>query len=813
MADVTSTARLIVTVEGENKIKALAAQIKALQGLSGSKRIGGVTGPAQMVAQNAAMKRAATQMMASQAITGRMLKPLQAQVQQTSKIVAPLVAQQAQLAKAQKATAADMLRAEKARAKAIARGRENYPAQAAAASGITDKLLRSIQKRNMGMSLEDARRAATGGTRQLPGLNKRDIATAVGQGWMTRAAGAAQLAAMAAKPAVAEAAAKAARSTPSARVASGGRSGRAGSLLAGAGTRAVGAIEGATGAWGVGALARGLGSAALAAVPLAAAAGSMAIGFKAANAQAEDLVTNTAKSLKSRREVDEVEARQAAGEAVFGPGYAGLEKRLPKMLSDQRAKRGIAGEKGLYGRLGLDPAHVKKMEAAGKKLDAYDIGQIFAKKREQLEAAVEGAKTPKAADAAKKRLAQFWKDVGLFGPELVRATAFGSEALAQFLQTQQQIQQAYGAGLVDEKQQLRDAQQNILLRSSIGSQFKEGMDRIGTQALPGVNQALAAFNQKMLELGPSVTTTIGQFARLGWEGIASSINSIDSSKLKTALDDLNKSLTGASWETLDTGLIASKLGTAMKAAWDAVDWSSSISAATAKLPSLVGTALKAAFEAGMTGLGDAIGEGVQNMINVWRKRLGLDEQGEPEGATPEERAAIEKKAAEERAAREAGITPEEYKRRMEAATPPVKRVDIQSDQTTVTQPTPAVTPAVPPTPGVTPAAPAAKPAPGAVPTTQAPSIVPDQTAFTNAGTAGGNAFSQAAASGITKAGSDGGAAFSKGINAAAIGGAIGTAAAAKISAAKVTVNVVGAGGSSGGNKTGTAPAGTDSTGD
>jgi len=244
MADVTSTARLIVTVEGENKIKALAAQIKALQGLSGSKRIGGVTGPAQMVAQNVAMKRAATQMAASQAVTGRLMKPMQAQVSQTAKIVAPLAAQQAALAKTtsnilktEKASAADMAKAQAARARVMARQKEVYPVNAAAASGITDKLLRSIQKRNLGMSEADARRAATGGTRQLPGINKRDIATAVGQGWMSRSAGAAQLAAMAAKPAVAEAAAKAARSTPSSRVAAGGRTGAAGKML---GRRATG---------------------------------------------------------------------------------------------------------------------------------------------------------------------------------------------------------------------------------------------------------------------------------------------------------------------------------------------------------------------------------------------------------------------------------------------------------------------------------------------------------------------------------------------------------------------------------------------
>jgi hypothetical protein len=798
MADVTSTARLIVTVEGEGKIKALAAQIKALQGLSGSKRIGGITGPAQMVAQNASMKRAATQMAASQAVTGRLMKPMQAQISQTAKIVAPLAAQQAALAKTtsnilktEKASAADMARAQAARARVMARQKEVYPTNAPAAAGITDKLLKSIQKRNLGMSEEEARRAATGGTRSLPKINKRDYAAAVGQGWMTREAAAAGVAALAAKPAVATAAAKAAAaaSTPSQRLAAGGRTGAAGKMLGGLGNKAVGAIESVGGAYGAGMLARGLGAASAAAVPLAAAAGTMAVGFKAANAQAEDLVTNTGKAMKKRREVDEIEARQAAGESVFGKAFESLEKGVPKLLSAQRAKRGIAGEKGIMGRLGLSQEQIVKAEKAGKKLDAYGIGEILAKKREQLEQAVTGAPTPKAKAAAQKKLDQFWKDVGLLPEGYTRAAAFGSKALEQNRKNQEEIQRSYGAGLADEKKQLQDAQNNILLRGQIASQFKEGMDRIGTFSMPGVNDALREFNAKMMQIGPGLSEALGRLSGIGWQAIAAGIKSIDGSWLATQLEKINVSLRDFKIEDM------------------------SVEGVTQQLQEQFNKMMKSAFE-GMTS-----GEGSANLADFIAKDF--TEKFWPsvmenirrlkEMALPEVKVDADQPVDEYDMQRRQAATKGEPPKVIEA---PGATVNIPEWKRPPEQLQPTVSSDFPggvPTPR---ARPTGAPQPPALPTTAAPGLVPDQGAFTAAGSAGGKAFSDAAASGITTAGSAGGKAFSSGINASQIGGAIGSAAAKVISAAKVTVNVQGAVNAAGGGGGRTAPAskGTDTSG-
>jgi hypothetical protein len=57
MADVTSTARLIVTVEGEDKVRKLAASLKALGAAGGTKRFGVGTGAGGLAAQMAGHQR------------------------------------------------------------------------------------------------------------------------------------------------------------------------------------------------------------------------------------------------------------------------------------------------------------------------------------------------------------------------------------------------------------------------------------------------------------------------------------------------------------------------------------------------------------------------------------------------------------------------------------------------------------------------------------------------------------------------------------------------------------------------------------
>lgn len=832
MADVTSTARLIVTVEGEGKIKALAAQIKALQALSGSKRIGGVSGPAQMVAQNVAMKNAASQMAATQLTTTRLMKPVIAQQAALAKTVAPLVAGQVATAKFVKAWTASAkpggamwpgggkmssrdqairagiiaeqaksLQAMKAAAgpmAAIARAQADWKAsrgpraggEAALLGKMSPGVIESIKKRNPGRTTEE-----------------------VLSGWAT---GLPPRADPKAAARTAKAEAKTAKLAEKVAEAHRAHLGKLGAGLVGR-TLGLGAVGGVA-AEGVGGLARVLGPAAVAAVPIAATAAAMAVGFRAANKQAESLVTNAGKAMKSHREIEEINARQLAGETVFGKGYGQLEKGVPKLLSAQRAKRGIAGEKGIMARLGLDPASVAAAEAAGKKLDAYDIGTILAKKREQLERAITGAPTPQAKADAQKKLDQFWKDVGLLPQAYTRAAAFGSEALEQNRKNQEEIQRAYGAGLANEKTQLAQAQQNVLLRGQINAQVQAGMDRIGTEAMPGANAALAAFNQKMMELGPSVTSTLGKFSSISWQAVADGINAIDTSKLKTAFDDLNKSLSGDGIK-LDGNAIAANVGKVIGTAFAEIDWSTiGIANSIKNLVPLIGSAIGGALSG--LGLDQSLGDGIDRMIADFKKQWKVKFGEGQEGATPAERADIEKKAEDERKAREAGISPDEYRRRMEATVPPVRQVTIKSDSTTVT-------PTTPTTPGAAvPAAPAAAPPAGAAaPAAGAPVLMPTpdltgaattaagafnttvQSGISEAGRAGGEAFSSAAKSGLSEAGSAAGSAFNSAVNASSIGQAIGAAAAAAISKATVTVNVAGAAGQAVGG--GGAPTGGD----
>jgi hypothetical protein len=829
MADVTSTARLIVTVEGEGKIAALAAQLKALKALGGSTRVGagGGVGLAQQMAtrraiatvgkqqagiakqQSGLTKQLAT-VSATQAVTGKLLAPMAAQQRTTAKLIAPLAAQQATLAKTVKPLAAGQAAIARVQqqwlaGRAMAARGARTPSQPPAPSGVTPGLMKSILERSPHLTA-----AQVAAAQAAPTIFPPSAAMLKAQAKAAKAAAKAAAAAQPPPP------------TPPRTSA-----GRRGGLRAPPVVPPVGPVLGPVArAAGLGAAGGVFARGAAAAAPLAGAVGALAVGFKAASSQAEELVTNQGRALKSRREIDEVEARRAAGEAVFGKGYETLEKRLPKLLSDQRAKRGIAGEKGLFARMGIDPAAVAKMEKAGKRLDTYDIGEIFAKKREQLEGAVAAAKTPKAAQAAQKKLDQFWKDVGLFGPEMVRATAFGSEALKNFRENQQQIQQAYGAGLADEKTQLRQAQANVLARANVGNQFKESMDRVGTIAMPGVNKALDALNTKMLDLGPAVSGTLGHFSRLGWEGIASSINSIDSSKFKTAMQDLQTMLAGETWETLDLSKVATGIGKALGAAFEGVDFSESIGKLSTKLgesiPDLLGTAVEGAF----TAMAENIGKGIDNMMIKWL----------PESMLSEEQIEEKRKRAADAAAKKAEedakkappvppqikpqeeLSPEEYERRLREAAPPLRRVDVQADNATIT--TPSVPLPTPKPPGITtPAVPAVPAAAAPLPVTQAPSIVPDvqpliaagtqagtnvgtaaAAGITSAGSQGGAAFSQAASAGITAAGAAGGAAFNAAVNGSAIGSAIGSAAAAIISSAKVSVDVSGAVAAAGGGR-------------
>jgi hypothetical protein len=835
MADVTSTARLVVTVEGEGKIKALAAQIKALQGLSGSKRIGAglsTTAAAAQTAvinrrvatvgkQQAAVSKQLATVSASQAITGKMLAPLAGQQKQTAKILTPLVAQQATLAKTQSDLTAGMLRAEKARAARLQRGREVFPEQAPAAAGITPSLLRSIKKRNLGMTEAEALRAATGGTRNLPKINKKDFASAAGQGWLTREAAAAGVAALAAKPAVAQAAAKAAggggkppKMTPSQRALTSFGAGAVSKTLAATG------VPAAVGA-GIGTLARGLGAASAAAIPLAGTVGAMAVGFKSANAQAEDLVTNTGKAMKSRREVDEVEARQAAGESVFGKNYEQLEKRIPKLLSEQRAKRGIAGEKGLFARVGLDPARVAKLEKAGKRLDTYDIGEIFAKKREDLEAAVAGAKTPKAAEAAKKKLAQFWKDVALFGPEMVRATAFGSEALKRNRENQQKIQDAYGKGLADEKTQLQQAQENALLRGQVGSQFKEFQDRIGTFSMGGVNEALAAFNAKMLQIGPGLSEAIGRLSGIGWSAIAAGIKSIDGGWLETQLQKINQSLRDFKIEDASVESITQQLqeqfNNAMKAGVEGM----TSGEGSAQLADIIAKDFKEKFwpsvlenirRLGLLDKPKTEAEQEADRAEAERQRQRLLERESEKpffGKEPEKPATFADRFNFPGAtidAPGANVEMPQWKRPPEALQPTVSRDFPGGVPLPTARPTGA--PAVPPT------GPVVMPAPDLTSAAQAAGSAFNttvQSGISAAGSTGGQAFSTAASAGLSTAGTAAGGAFNSAVNASSIGAQIGAAAAAAISAAKVNVNVnvAGAGTAGGGTRGSPGSAGTD----
>jgi hypothetical protein len=616
MADVTSTARLIVTVEGEDKIRKLLADLKKLGAAGGASKIGiggGKGGLGSLAASTAAthvaVKRAIAPAIAAGVATAKVVEKTASQQASVAKTVATIGATQAVTGKLMgkigegqsvlaKAVAplqtvtGGMAKAQAALAAVKGRAKELFPAQGPPATGITDKFIAAIRKRGaLGTDEEIRQRYANPPAATIP-LNKKELAKRAAMGLPPPGAAAG----------VAEGAAGA------------GGMGLAARLGVGAGVVTI------------------LGGAAVALGALAAAAGAVAVGAWAANKgldaaskSAKNIWDNMGRAKAQGKTVDELADRDALRDQLFGEKAEGFENRLPRLLTDQKRKKGILGDKGIFGTLGLDKKTMAEMEKKGE-ADATGVLTRIADKRFELEDKINAAKTPKQKAALEQKLRQFDKSFDLFAgkplADAVRGLPKGEAK--KFKDELKQVSDAFDEVVPKTtpkqlEQQAAAMQRAEFIRDQIAKKRDEAIGRITTPAAARFQEAKNAISA---QLSPIYSQIVGNIGRLALDAGTALLKMIPVDKLKAA-----GKVVGDYLKNLKVENIGAELGKLKDIIWNG------IRGAIATPDQTIWEGLKERFKEGLKSawdnqkavwtdvIGPAIGEGIksawQNQKDLW----------------------------------------------------------------------------------------------------------------------------------------------------------------------------------------------------
>lgn len=654
MADVTSTARLVVTVEGEDKVKKLAASLKALAGAGGTKKIGvggGATGLAsQMAATHIAVKRAiapaiaagavtakvmektagqqagiaktVATMSASQAITGKLMGQIGAGQAVMAKTVAPMMAAQtaaAKLAKAMPTSLAEgMAKAQAARAAIVGRGKEVFPEQAPGPSGMTAKMIAALRKNAHAQGTDDEIRAryAKPPAAAIP-FNKKELAQRAAMGVPAAGAG----------------------------LAEGGGIGIGGGLARlGLGVGVVGILGGAT----------------VALTALAAAAAAVSVGAWAANKgldeaskSAKNIWDNMGRAKAAGKTVDQLADRDALRDQLFGEKAAGLENRLPKLLTEQRQKKGIAGDKGIFGKLGLDRKTLADMEKKGE-ADATGVLERIGDKRAQLEDKIAAAKLPKQKAALEKQLGAFDKSMNLFlgKPLADMVRGLPRDEAKKFKNELKAVSDSFDKVVPKTTPKELEQQAARLQRAEfVAAQIAKKRDEaIGRTTTPAAARFQEAKNKITGALSPEYSQIVGNIGRLALDAGTALLGMIPTDKIKAAAGVVGNYLQNLKLEDIPGEF--TKLGTLIKdkvrgafATEDQDLWEGIKETLKGGLKSAfdnqadlwtgIGTKISSGLKAAMdsiqigdsfTGLGKLVTDAITNAIKAAKDALGLGEK-------------------------------------------------------------------------------------------------------------------------------------------------------------------------------------------
>jgi len=780
MADVTSTARLIVTVEGEDKIRKLMADLKKLAAAGGTSKIGiggGKGGIGSLAASTAAthvaVKRAIAPAIAAGVVTAKVVEKTASQQASIAKTVAAVGATQAITGKLMgkigegqsilaKAVAplqtvtGGIAKAQAAVAKVMARPKEAFAAPEAVATGMTDKMIRKLRQFSNAQGTDEEIRAryAKPPAARMP-LNKKELAKREAMG-LPPIGGAG----------VAEGAA--------------GGMGLAARLGVGAGVVTI------------------LGGAAVAVGALAAAAGTLAVGAWAANKgidaaskSAKNIWDNMGRAKAQGKTVDEIADRDMLRDQLFGDKAEGFENRLPRLLTDQKRKKGILGDKGIFSTLGLDKKTMAEMEKKGE-ADATGVLTRIADKRFELEDKINAAKTPKQKAALEKKLHAFDKSFDLFAgkplADAVRglprgeAKKFRDELAAVSDSFDKVVPKTTSKQL---EQQAAALQREEFKARAIAQKRDEAIGRITT---PAATRFQAAKNDISAQLSPIYSQIVGNIGRLALDVGTELLKMIPTDKLKAA-----GKVVGDYLQNLKVEDIGTELGKLKDIIWN------SVRGAIATPDQTIWEGLKERFTEGLKSawdnqkavwtdvIGPAIGEGLksawQNQKDLWSGIGTMISEGVTSAIDGIKATAPNLFSGLGTAITDAvktmintvgqiipGFKP------FETSTDLLRREQRERDERRARgeQEGPFL-------PGQGP-----KPAPGAAEQLGIDSI--GQNLTTKAGEAA-QTFNDAAGSGLSGKGSEAGGAFNSSVDGGAIGSKIGTTAAGIISATTVNVKV------------------------
>ena len=774
MADVTSTARLIVEVIGEDKVKALARDLAALKKAGGSFAAGGVG--ARAGAKGALAELAGTRAGVKAGLVRAM---------------APVVAAQATAAKLSQQQAKSLLQA-----------------VSPAAAGALQAKLSQQQGRALLAALEPAIKAQTAAAVAAPKAIAAPIVSGIAE--MTAAQ---RLAASIArrtgeKTAAVEARlAKGPQPFPLNAAEQKRRDANIAARAAGAAgagpPKPPGAAAGLAEGAGVGVAARaGLAVGGITAAASLAAAGvvasigivlaAMKTGFSAAEKHAKDTIKLAGEAKRAGVTMDELQERRIAGERVLGEQYESIEKRLPKLLSTRNKQTRAALDS-----LGLSPKDLAQLEKAGKRFDPLDVIEKMQGKREALEDKALKAKAGKEKSAADKALRDFDDRLTrVLGKEAADKIAAGRAAETRQAKEDARRITAFGPKEAPAKQ-LADAKRMQREQDLIDRNSAAFTARIGSGMSESVGNVLETFRTKFQEvLGPGIADLTTNIGRLGFEGLKTALDALapGAGSAATALQSLNTALEGLTFDQ-----------------------------AVEKLKTNLGEGIRSAVDNAFKGMAadfSADSPFVKSVQENWKRFLDLFKLPDKKDADLTEAERVAKRdaelrqqtAAQDAAAAAARIRSEATEAAREARDKEIREQREAKPPPLEEKPKISLDEALKQIPSI---GDLLKQSVDSIDLTGKGAALGDSiktsvdsidlsgkgaeagnalgtaagTGINAAGTSGGNAFSAAAGQGITSAGTAGGAAFASAINPSSIGSAIGAAAAAAISAATVNVNV------------------------
>lgn len=258
----------------------------------------------------------------------------------------------------------------------------------------------------------------------------------------------------------------------------------------------------------------------------------------------QDLAQSTLKyaasAERAQTDITTAQTDTIAGTTLLGKAYERLNQQTFKRFSEYRLGKGLAGDKEIFGRLGMTPETMTK--AGGGRKTILDLMQEWSAEYQKMQGELKAAPTDEAKQDIQAKMAQFRADLGRISPEIANALAsWTPQAIADLRAKIGEIQQTIAQPLNDEQLKAGATQFETQL-ASIKTIWGNIRDVIAGFSMQPIINFLDAVREKGNELGQALGNLGGTISEKIWSTLTELVKGIDAKSWVTSLQNLAKDI-------------------------------------------------------------------------------------------------------------------------------------------------------------------------------------------------------------------------------------------------------------------------------